>query len=352
MIVRDYLNGTNPGQYHIFDSHQEMMGDRGVDHKDRDYEVYSYNVHKNNKPKEGDVFLYRRPGKSTANRKFNIYGGGVIAGITEPDREGNVLATITSPFRLKKPIEQGDERIESFTWTSKTKTSGSWAHFWSQYGMNMINEQDFYGLVGDLEFIVPGNTNPRGAGVKEASEEIWEQADGFDIKGFHVDIDDDDNQTTEAASRDSKERTITGRHVDFEKIQKANTSIGKAGELLVLEMLKEQYEGQGAEIEYTAEKMGDGYGYDIKVITADNHEIRIEVKTTKSQYVDGFYMTPREVNAARACLYEEAKKRMSYQIYRVYNFDAKKKTANVKIYDRFDDKDFRMAPTCWKVHIR
>ena len=100
MIVREYLDGTNPEQYHIFDSHQEMMGDRGVDHKDQDYLVYSYNVHKNNKPKAGDVFLYRRPGKSTANRKFNIYGGGVIARITEPDREGNVLATITTPFRL------------------------------------------------------------------------------------------------------------------------------------------------------------------------------------------------------------------------------------------------------------
>ena len=31
MIVREYLDGINPEQYHIFDSHQEMMGDRGVD---------------------------------------------------------------------------------------------------------------------------------------------------------------------------------------------------------------------------------------------------------------------------------------------------------------------------------
>ena len=194
MIVREYLDGTNPEQYHIFDSHQEMMGDRGVDHKDQDYLVYSYNVHKNNKPKSGDVFLYRRPGKSTANRKFNIYGGGVIARITEPDREGNVLATITTPFRLKEPIEQGDERIESFTWTSKNKAPGSWAHFWSQYGMNVIDEHDFYGLVGDLEITVPVNTNPYNAGVKEASEEIWEPAAGFDVTGFRVDIVADDDQ--------------------------------------------------------------------------------------------------------------------------------------------------------------
>ena len=75
-------------------------------------------------------------------------------------------------------------------------------------------------------------------------------------------------------------------------------------------------------------------------------------KGLESDFGYGFYLTPRELNAARQCHYEGTKKRMSYQIYRVYNFDVKKKTANVKIYDRFDDRDFRLAPTCWKVHIR
>ena len=31
--------------------------------------------------------------------------------------------------------------------------------------------------------------------------------------------------------------------------------------------------------------------------------------------------------------------------YRVYNFDAKKKIANIKIFEKFDEKDFRLAPT-------
>ena len=105
-------------------------------------------------------------------------------------------------------------------------------------------------------------------------------------------------------------------------------------------------------VEYVAETKGDGLGYDILVTTPDQREIRIEVKTTKDSYVDGFYLTPRELNAARQCLLVEASKTKSYHIYRVYNFDAKKKTANVKIYEKFDDKDFRLAPTCWKVHIR
>ena len=240
MTVKEYLEGTSPEQYHIFDSHQEGMADRGVDHKDRDYEVYSYNVHKNNKPKPGDIFLYRRPGKSTANRKFNIYGGGVISEITVPDRDGNVYAGIKSAFRLKEPIEQGDERIESFKWTSKEKVPGSWAHFWSQYGMNVIDKHDFYGLVGDLEFIVPGNTNPWGAGVYEASEETRDAEPGFNVTGFHVEIDTNGEQSTVAKSQDTETRTLTGRHVDFERIQKANTSVGKAGELLVLEMLRER----------------------------------------------------------------------------------------------------------------
>lgn len=52
--LKDYLSEVHPEQYHIFDSHQEKMLSRGMDHKDRDYEVYSYNIHKNNKPKAVD----------------------------------------------------------------------------------------------------------------------------------------------------------------------------------------------------------------------------------------------------------------------------------------------------------
>ncbi len=352
MNIKEAFKNENPDQFHIFDSHQESMAERGVDHPDRDFEAYSYNIHQNNKPRPGDAFLYRRPGKSTKNRKFNIYGGGIIDSITSPDPNGLVYAKVRSPFRLAEPLEQTtSKRLEAFEWTSKKKLPGSWSHFWNQYGMNVIDEHDFYGLVGDMEFIGTGNTNPYNAEVKEAAEEINNAEDEFEVEGFQISVDEDGEHTAPVSDNDIN-RTLTGRHVNFKKIQDKKTSLGKAGELLVLEMLEEKYEGTDVQIEHVSETKGDGLGYDIKVTTTDGHEHRIEVKTTKESYVDGFYMSPREINASRQCLLTEASQNMSYYIYRVYNFDAKKKTANIKIYDKFNDKDFRLAPTCWKVHIR
>lgn len=121
---------------------------------------------------------------------------------------------------------------------------------------------------------------------------------------------------------------------------------------MVLDLLKEQYEGADVEIEHVAETEGDGCGYDIRLTLEDKKEVHIEVKTTTSNYVDGFYLTPCELNAARQCLNEETSKTKSYSIYRVYNFDQKNKTASIKIFDHFNDADFRLAPTCCKVHIK
>lgn len=350
--LRKYLNVSPEAQYHIFDSHQEKMISRGVSHQDQDYVEYNYNIHKNSKPKPGDVFLYRRPKKSTTNRKFNIYGGGVIDKITPPDRDGNVFAEIKLPFKLKTPLEQGNPIIEDFDWTSKTKVKGSWEHFWNQYGMNVINANDFWGLMENQEFIIPGNTDPKNPRISEAAEQILPTKDKLDLAGFQVDLEEDDDQKKAPISKSNPSVKLNGSHTDYSMLQQSKSSIGLQGEYLVLEMLREQYEGKGATIEHVAQTRGDGCGYDILVTTSDNCEIRVEVKTTTSSYIDGFYLTPVELNAARQCLFEEASKYMSYYIYRVYNFNPKNKTANIKVYDHFNDVDFRLAPTCWKVHIR
>lgn len=109
------------------------------------------------------------------------------------------------------------------------------------------------------------------------------------------------------------------------------TSVGKVGEYLVLDLLKEQYEGADVEIEHVAETEGDGYGYDIRLTLQDKIEVYIEVKTTTFNSVDGFYLTPCELNAARQCLNEETSKTKSYSIYRVYNFDQKTRQLVSKI---------------------
>lgn len=198
--VKDYLKDFDAKQFHIFDSHQEKINTLGKVHQDQDYVRYSYNIHKNSKPKAGDIFLYRRPGKSTINRKFYIYGGGVISKVTAPDNDGFVYAEVIFPFKLVKPIEQGDPYIENFRWSSKNKKPGSWEHFWNQYGINLINKEDFFNLVGDLEYVVPANIDVGQSTVQEFVEEYGETKD-IDPKDFEINMDDEDGGTSPASKK-------------------------------------------------------------------------------------------------------------------------------------------------------
>lgn len=347
MIVREYLKNKKPEQYHIFDSHQEGMDDLGKEHKDQDYIVYSYNIHHNNKPQAGDAFLYRRPGKSSKTRKFYIYGGGIIKEITPPDRDGNVYAKIEMPFKLDVPLMQ--DNLDNFVWTSKEKKPGNWGHFWNQYGMNVINEHDFFGLVGDLECEKPDNHDGRPAIlIDSVEEEDAVEVGELNATGFTVSITDSGKRMS-TSSKETKK--IVGSHIDYNSLQKTKSNIGKAGELLVVELLREKYAGTSTIVEHTSIEKGDGFGYDITVIHSDGSEDRIEVKTTKTTYVDGFYITPRELNAARQCEVEGSNK--SYKLYRVYNYDPKNKSADIKIYEGpFSDEAFRFVPTAWKVYER
>lgn len=349
--LRDYLKEVNAEQYHIFDSHQEQLINRGMYHKDQDFIAYSYNIHKNNKPKAGDLFLYRRPGKSTTNRRFNIYGGGVIDYITEPDVDGNVFAMVKLPFKLKEPLEQKtSEFLENFQWNFKQKKSGSWEHFWNQYGMNVIEGQDFWGLVGEQEYIVPDNTNLSASYVKEAAEEFIEVERDIDIQGFRINFAHEEEQKLVICKEGAF--GLTDKHTDYKKLQAVKTTVGKVGEYLVLELLRERYKDTEARVEHMAEIEGGGCGYDIRITFSDKKELFIEVKTTTSSYLDGFYLTSCERRIAKQCCLKENSKNKSYHIYRVYNFDLKNKTADIKIFENFNDRDFRLAPTCWKVHIR
>lgn len=344
MTVREYLQSQNPEQYHIFDSHQEAMDERGVTHGDQDFLVYSYNIHKNNKPKAGDLFLYRRPGKSSKTRKFYIYGGGVIDQIVEKDAQGNVEAYITKPFKLVEPLVQSEsDRLEKFEWTSKEKEPGSWSHFWNQYGMNVIDAHDFWGLVGDLAFTLPLEYNVLPPYPDEQVEEIYNKVDTLDSTGFTVSVYDDDHASKMPIQ--TGESTLTGRHINFDAVEHMKQNLGKAGEMLVMEYLSEQLDLSKYQIEHTSIFKGDGYGYDIKVTRNDGQTTYIEVKTTKTKFVDGFYISPRELNASRR--FE------NYQIYRVYNFDPETKTACIKVFDApFTDEEFRFVPVGWKVHMR
>lgn len=342
MKLKDYLEKVNPEQYHIFDSYQEMINKSKPKHEDKDYISYSYNIHKNNKPKKGDVFLYRRPGKSTKNRLFNIYGGGVIQEISEPDQSGKVTAFITLPFKFKNPLEQkNSEILENFIWENKKKNPGEpWTNFWNQYGMNVISEKDFWRLVGDLEIIEPYISDSYDHQIEEENEKISEKLD-FNYLTITI---------TNQKSQQHKKSTITSQRankvkIDYLKAQKNNMYIGDLGEDLVITFLKEQYEE--VLIEHVSRTEGDKCGYDIRVTLPNNQIIYVEVKTTKTSYFDRFYLTSNEYKVAIQCLRE---KDISYQIYRIYNLNLKKGTADLEIYYDFDSENYELTPIRWIVH--
>lgn len=82
-------------------------------------------------------------------------------------------------------------------------------------------------------------------------------------------------------------------------------------------------------------------GYDIISYDKDGNEIHIEVKTTKTANVDNFYMSRREVE-------ESLKPQYVYKIYRLYNFNEKLRTANLKIYNgAVTEEKYEMNPVSY-----
>ena len=48
------------------------------EHRDKDFEIYTWNTKKNNKVKEGDLFIYRIPQKVSLSNQFYFFGAGKI----------------------------------------------------------------------------------------------------------------------------------------------------------------------------------------------------------------------------------------------------------------------------------
>ncbi|MGF7401856.1 hypothetical protein MTT09_02130 [Campylobacter concisus] len=111
---------------------------------------YEWNIKRYNKLKVGAFVLNRHPCCVTKNKKFEIYAGGYVESISEPDAQGNVTAKISHVFNITPPLRQGDAFLENFKWESKNKRSKSWQYFWSQFGMNQISFEDFLNLTKNL----------------------------------------------------------------------------------------------------------------------------------------------------------------------------------------------------------
>ena len=135
----------------------------------------------------------------------------------------------------------------------------------------------------------------------------------------------------------SNNRTIARRNVDYDKLNKKKRNLGKFGELLIVndETSKLKALGINKEVEHSSIVKGDGLGYDIVSYDEHGDVLYIEVKTTKANIIDGFYISENEREFAE-------KHKKNYKLYRVHNLDLDSGLYSVatfsysEIRDRFD----------------
>lgn len=341
MNATNYLSPyKSADRYFILDSHQEAMNEQEEGHRyeDEDYQNYSYNVHQFNRLTEGSLFLYRRPGKLSKNGKFSIYGGGIVSSISKPDADGNVVARVKDGFRFESPIDQGDVFIENFVWETRKKPGPGWKGFWINYGMNEIKAKDFWGLIVGRDIALVEFSELKSSTTEEAGD-IDDTAlnDGFSVV-----------ESTDGLTGESKKKKHSVGKIDFTKLNKRRKSLGTAGELIVLKYEQERLDSLGInkKAEHVADTIGDGLGYDIRSYDDLGNEIHIEVKTTKANRCDGFYLSRREME-------ESTNKVYPYKIYRLYNFNEKTKNVSLRVFEgAITEKDYQLIPQTYKVLLR
>ncbi|GAA0888086.1 DUF3883 domain-containing protein [Rhodanobacter soli] len=110
---------------------------------------------------------------------------------------------------------------------------------------------------------------------------------------------------------------------DYLAREARNRSLGRAGELFVLELESRRLHGEGQKalserVEHVAASQGDGLGYDILSFESNGRERLIEVKTTAFGELTPFYVSRNEIARSNA----DADK---YRLYRLFDFRDKPK---------------------------
>lgn len=108
---------------------------------------------------------------------------------------------------------------------------------------------------------------------------------------------------------------------DYLERESRNRSLGKAGELLVMEYEAHRLHQEGAKkyvdrIDHVSSSKGDGLGFDILSFDADGRERFIEVKTTAYDAETPFFISPNEVNFS-------GHKPDQFHLYRLFSFRKK-----------------------------
>lgn len=329
MNITDLLDKNISGKYYVLDTKQDGLNNVVTNSQlgDRNYIKYCYNLRKYAKLEEGSLFIYRQPKRYSKSKKFYFFGGGIIQSIKKIDNYGNVEAIISTGFSLENPIYETDSRLNLISWTSKKKKNGNWGHFWNQYGMNQITKDEFLSILGKEKIKLINCEDISLKGITSILEEntiIESSSENInDYQGIYKNNCVDQNE-----KKESQNRKVTHRKIDFNALNKRQKKLGTFGECLILkdEENKLLDKGISKPVEHVAITKGDGLGYDILSYDEYNNEIFIEVKTTKSNMIENFYLTAKELEICRD-------KKKQFKLYRVYNLNMSLKTYNVEVFD-------------------
>ena len=218
-------------------------------------------------------------------------------------------------------------------WTSKKKNPGQWGYFWNQYGMNLITEEEFVGIIEGTDCVAVDADSGKVDIENLAEESIVvekptkkpEEFVGTYTKNGGVDA-------THKPSKKGK-RTIA-KKIDYDSLNKTKKTRGTFGEILVYndEVTKVSDLGIKKQVDHVAITQGDGLGYDIVSFDENGDELYIEVKTTTANKTDGFYLTPKELEIVKS-------KGDKYRLYRVYNLNMVDGTYSVEIFTSKEIQD-------------
>lgn len=130
------------------------------------------------------------------------------------------------------------------------------------------------------------------------------------------------------------------KNTDYLELETKKRTVGMFGEFLILNDENKKLKSLGIheKAEHSSKDVGDGLGYDITSFDKNRKPIYIEVKTTKKNEADNFYVSANEYKVAN-----QLKDR--YFIYRVFCLNKKTGKYKVRIYSFEDiDKLFKREP--------
>lgn len=342
-------------QFLILDSHYIADGLEGSEHnhhRDIDYVEYRYKKASFNRVKVGDWFVYRKPQKSAKQGCFYFYGIGKVLEIIPDETSTDVsIIKVGYGYKFLKPLFQDNERLMNYKWEFKSRPNeNNFANFFQRYGMNLITETDFMELFGDM-LCIPAKNDSLNQTRHDQLESLSEEEVELDLdqlEGFSLNI---HSEEIKGNQHNPVTHKITPRKTDFNRINKNKKKLGTLGELIVKEMEKNYLIEAGRpdlaeQINHVAAE-ADGYGYDLISFDPETGDEKyIEVKTTKSKEIDGFYMSPREIAVSQ----ELPDK---YYIYRLYNLNIEEKTADLRIFKgAITDSKYNLTSVSYKITLK